>query len=385
MLLEDIITIGSMAAFASFLLSVAILFSQKWHGKLSHDHDVGSIQKVHAFAVPRIGGIGIVGGLASAMFMFAYAFPNKVSQAHLHFIALLLWTSVPAFVAGIMEDITKRVSVRMRLAATVASSLLASFVLGATVDALDIWGLDGLLLYTPVAIVVTAVVVAGASNAVNIIDGFNGLSVTTIMLMAAGLGVIGWQQNDSLIMLLAALCIGASCGFFPLNYPVGKLFLGDGGAYFLGFLVAEMAVLLLVRQSEVNAWQVLGVCAYPIVEMLFSIYRRRFVQNVSPGAPDALHLHTLVFRRIVFKYVGRDPLRPWKRNASVACMIFPVVAISIAATVFFGQTTSNAMALVLIQLALYLAVYGRLVRGKWGLRRTTLPSVTEVDDIQTVS
>lgn len=384
MLLEKVLEIGLLTAGSSFAFNAAIVGSQRWHGKLSHDHDLGGVQKVHTTAVPRIGGIGVMAGLLCSIGIFAYAYPGALDGTQLNLILLLLWASIPAFVAGLIEDFTKKVSVRMRLAATVASSLLASALLGATLGDLNIWGLDSLLVYAPVAIVVTAVIVAGAANAVNIIDGFNGLSSSTIILMSAGLGAIAWQYDDAFVMTLAALSAGAAAGFFLLNYPAGKLFLGDGGAYFLGFWVAEMAVLLLVRHAEINAWQVLGVCAYPIIEVLFSIYRRRFIQNVSPGAPDALHLHTLVFRRVVFKHVRRNPARTWNRNAGVVWFISPVVALCIAGSVFLGGSVSSAIALVAIQLALYVAAYGRVVRGRWSVRARR-PALLEVGDVDEVS
>jgi UDP-N-acetylmuramyl pentapeptide phosphotransferase/UDP-N-acetylglucosamine-1-phosphate transferase len=183
--------------------------------------------------------------------------------------------------------------------------------------------------------------------------------------MAAGLSAVALQHGDAFVAILGALCIGATLGFLLLNYPSGKMFLGDGGAYFLGFWVSEMAVLLLVRHPGVNAWQVLGICAYPVIEVLFSIYRRRFIKKVSPGAPDALHLHTLVFRRFVSRHVLHDAARPWKRNAAVVCFIAPVVAGCVVATVLLGKSVAASFALVLAQLAMYIAVYGRLVRGRW--------------------
>jgi hypothetical protein len=94
------------------------------------------------------------------------------------------------------------------------------------------------------------------------------------------------------------------------------------------------------------------------------------IQNVSPGAPDALHLHTLVFRRIVFKLVGKDPSRPWKRNAAVVCVIAPGVAACVATSVVIGTSTPVSMLIVLAQLGIYVAVYGRLVRGRWGMGRS---------------
>ena len=350
---------------ASLVVSLLIVLSQKWHGGLSHDHDLNGVQKVHTTAVPRIGGLGVIAGIL----LGCVAFRGLQQAGQASFISadmfLLLIASLPAFLAGLIEDFTKRVSVRMRLMATALSALVASALLGATVRELDLWGVDALLAFMPFALLVTAIVVAGGSNAINIIDGFNGLSSGTIVIMAAGLAAVALRCGDHLVANLGVLCIGATLGFMALNYPRGKLFLGDGGAYFLGFWVSEMAVLLLVRNPSVNAWQVLSICAYPVIEVLFSIYRRRFIQKVSPGAPDALHLHTLVYRRIVFKYVDKNSINPWKRNAAVACIIPPVVALCVAVSVMVGTSIAMSILAVMAQVILYVAVYGRLVRGRW--------------------
>jgi UDP-N-acetylmuramyl pentapeptide phosphotransferase/UDP-N-acetylglucosamine-1-phosphate transferase len=143
-----------------------------------------------------------------------------------------------------------------------------------------------------------------------------------------------------------------------------------------------MAVLLLVRHPELSAWQILAICAYPIIEVLFSIYRRKFVRKVSPGAPDALHLHGLVFRRLVFKRVPHDASRPWKRNAMVPCFIAPAVAVCVAASVWLGKSTPASLAIVFAQVVLYVAVYGRLVRGRWTAARSSRAEIaldTEVE------
>lgn len=361
--------LGSAAFASSVAVSLLIVLSQKWHGKLSHDHDLSGVQKVHTTAVPRIGGIAVVAGLLLGLMLFRAFNPEGMQGSHFDHILLLLAASLPAFGAGIIEDVTKRVSVKARLAATALSAMVASAVLGATVNELNLWGVDALLTITPFAVFVTAIVVAGGSNAINIIDGFNGLSGSTIVIMAAGLSAVALQNGDAFVAILGTLCIGATVGFLALNYPRGKLFLGDGGAYFLGFWVSEMAV-LLVRNPAVSAWQVLAVCGYPVIEVLFSIYRRRMIQNVSPGAPDALHLHTLVFRRLVFKHVASDTRYPWKRNAAVVCVIAPAVALCVAASALFGASTPVSLAIVAAQVAMYVAVYGRLVRGRWAIGRS---------------
>jgi UDP-N-acetylmuramyl pentapeptide phosphotransferase/UDP-N-acetylglucosamine-1-phosphate transferase len=211
-------------------------------------------------------------------------------------------------------------------------------------------------------------VVAGGINSINIIDGFNGLAASMVVVMLAALGMVGWHVGDIFVAELAVLGLGAAIGFLLVNYPTGRLFLGDGGAYFLGFWVAEVAVLLLVRNSTVNAWQVLSICAYPVIEVLYSIYRRKIVRQASPGSPDGLHLHTLVYRRLVSRLVPYDASKPWKRNAAVVCVTCPWVATAALLAVTLGSTIAGGIALVAAQLIAYVAVYTRLVRGRWGFR-----------------
>lgn len=380
MLVVQLVKIVAASAIMSFALSALIVFSQKWHGKHSHDHDLESVQKFHATAVPRIGGLAVVAGILLGLFLFSHFYPEEINATRVNRILMLLVASLPAFVAGIAEDVTKTVSVRVRLAATVCSSLTASAMLGATVNELDIWGVDSLLALAPVAIIVTAVVVAGGANAINIIDGFNGLSCSVIVVLSAALGVVALQVGDGFVAILSALGVGAAIGFLFINYPSGKIFLGDGGAYFFGFWVSEIAVLLLVRNPSVNAWQVLSICAFPIIEVLFSIYRRKFIKHSNVGAPDALHLHTLIYRRVVSRFVPQNSAQLWKRNAAVAFVMVPWIAFAAGVSVIAGGTIVGGMLIVLGQVLIYVAVYRRLVRGRWTSRR--VPPLVTRDEVK---
>jgi UDP-N-acetylmuramyl pentapeptide phosphotransferase/UDP-N-acetylglucosamine-1-phosphate transferase len=372
MLLNEWLKIGALAGMVSFIVSLLIVRSQKWHGFISHDHDLGGVQKVHALAVPRVGGLAVVAGVGLGLLAFWFFFPKEIHRDRVMSVMLLVLAGAPAFLAGMAEDLTKRISVRLRLLATFASALIASALVGATVSHLDLWGVDTLLQMAPVAVLVTALVVAGGANAVNIIDGFNGLAGSVITIMALALAAIAMQYNDTFVATLGVLGAGSAVGFLLVNWPRGKLFLGDGGAYFLGFWVAETAVLLLVRNAGVNAWQVLSICAYPVIEVLFSI------QEVSPGAPDRLHLHTLVYRRVVRKLIKVEPPQAWLRNATTAGVIVPWIAMMALASVLVGQSMLAAMALVVFQVLFYITVYGRLVRGRW-LRSAALEPIAKVE------
>jgi UDP-N-acetylmuramyl pentapeptide phosphotransferase/UDP-N-acetylglucosamine-1-phosphate transferase len=348
------------------VMGALIVMSQGLHGRHTLDHDLSGVQKFHTVAVPRIGGIAIVVALLLALFVRGgFSLEQIAASPTLYTAGLLLLAAVPAFAAGLVEDLTKKVSVRTRLGASIASALAASWLLGATLDQVDIRGLDLLLRWTPLAIAITALAVAGGVNSINIIDGFNGLASSTVAVILLGLCVVAVGVNDHLVAELALMGCGAAVGFLCINFPTGRLFLGDGGAYFLGFWVAEMAVLLLVRNPSVNAWQVLSICAYPIIEVFFSIYRRRFLRQASPGAPDGLHLHTLVYRRVVPKVFQANPARPWLRNAAVTCVVTPCVAFATFLGVLLGHTIASAAALVCVQVGFYVLAYRRIVRGRW--------------------
>lgn len=365
MLVHDMFMIVVVTALISCLACILIVYSQKWHGKHSLDHDLDGVQKYHAVAVPRIGGIAVFLGILLSVLFFSFDDRAGFSSAYALPVILLLTAGLPAFVAGIKEDLTKRVSVKFRLVATITSALTASWLLGATVNSLDIWGVDSLLVFGPVALSVTALVVAGGSNAINIIDGFNGLAASVVAVMSLALAAVAWQVGDQLVMTFALLSCGASLGFLSLNFPTGRLFLGDGGAYLLGFWVSEIAVLLLVRNPEINAWQVLSICAYPVIEVLYSIYRRKIVRKSSPGAPDRMHLHTLVYRRCASRLISTNANGAWRQNAMVTCIVTPCVGALIAATVIVGHTFLGAIAIVSLQVAIYLKVYQGLVWGRW--------------------
>ena len=146
--------------------------------------------------------------------------------------------------------------------------------------------------------------VAGIANAINIIDGFNGLASMCVVLMLGALAYVAFQVGDPTVATLALAGIGAVLGFFLWNFPGGLIFLGDGGAYFLGFFVAELSILLLVRNPTVSPLFPLLACIYPIFETVFSIYRRRFLRATPPSMPDGIHLHSLIYRRLLRWAVG---------------------------------------------------------------------------------
>jgi UDP-N-acetylmuramyl pentapeptide phosphotransferase/UDP-N-acetylglucosamine-1-phosphate transferase len=346
------------------VVTLYVVHSSTRHGHLSADHDLSGPQKFHARPVPRIGGVGIFTGLAG---MVAVCYLQKSANAQLG--ALLLLCGLPAFGAGLIEDFTKRVSPAKRLLATAVSAALGVFVLGAAITRTDIPGLDLIVGTTAGAFIATVFTVAGVANSVNIIDGFNGLSSMCVSLMLLALAYVAYQVGDTELALWALAGVGAILGFFVWNYPAGMIFLGDGGAYFMGFYLAEMGILLISRHSEVSPLFALMVCIYPVFETVFSIYRRRVLRDVSPGAPDGIHLHSLIYRRLMRWAIGaRDARAMTRRNSMTAPYLWTLCISSLAPALLFWDSTPMILACMVLFGITYVALYWRIVRfrtPKW--------------------
>lgn len=362
----ELLQIFLIALVASLVVCALNIATERWHGIYSFDADITGIQKVHNKSVPRTGGIALASGVIAVPLLASLNCQGVSLSEETWTTLILLWlTATPAFLAGIAEDLTKKVSVRTRFCSILASALLAAWLLGAQLPRVDLWGVDAMLALAPVSVLLTVFAVVGVTNAINIIDGFNGVAGSTVAIILAGVGYLCWREGDMLLAQLALAGIGATIGFLLLNYPTGRLFMGDGGAYFLGFWAAEMAVLAIVRNPAINTWQILAIYAYPVIEVLFSIYRRKILRDTLAGAPDRLHLHSLFYRRVARQKLSLKRY-PWMCNAGVACFVTTWLASATAAAVLFGNTVAGAMALVALQVLAYIAIYMRLVRGHWG-------------------
>ena len=327
------------------------------HGHFTGDHDLEGIQKVHTHPVPRTGGVGIA--LSVVVIAAAMSFQG-VEFAKTFWLILL--TASPAFFAGLVEDITKRVGPSTRLAATLGAAGLGYVLLGANIVRTDIPILDTLLLWWPLSLGITMIAVGGMAHAINIIDGFNGLAGMVSVIILTAIGYVAFIQGDFLLWRMCACLCGATIGFLFWNYPRGLVFLGDCGAYFLGFMIGELAVLLVLRNPQVSAWFPVLAVIYPVFETLFSIYRRTVVRGNSPGLPDAAHLHSLVYKRIVRWAVGsREARHRLRRNAMVSPYLWGLCTLSVIPAVIFWSNTPLLIGLIFVFAVLYISLYRRIV------------------------
>jgi UDP-N-acetylmuramyl pentapeptide phosphotransferase/UDP-N-acetylglucosamine-1-phosphate transferase len=349
------------ALLTSFLLTYLIVKSSDLHLHLSSDHEHGP-QKLHSGSIPRIGGLGIY---LSLLFVVVTKFmlEENSSAAFLVFFAC----TIPCFVIGIREDITKKVGVKLRLLFTAISALIGIYFLDGLIYSVDLPIVDDLLKMKWFCYLFTIFAITGISNAYNIIDGLNGLAGVVGIVSLLAIYYVAYLFGDTYIIFLAQILICSILGFLFLNFPKGKIFLGDAGAYLIGFCSGFLSLLLVDRHSEISPWFALLINFYPIFETLYSIFRRKINKNQDPTAPDAEHFHSLVYFWLKHRPIGLKietrKMDLWVNNArsSAILWILPILC-AVPAVMFFD----NPLVLKLFSLLFiftYIFIYRLLIRS----------------------
>jgi len=345
------------AFIVSLVVTLLLVRYRRLHAAYTADTDLLGIQKFHVLAVPRVGGIALVLAMTFVCSIAAFRDSEVVSG-----LTLLMIASMPVFLGGLAEDISKKVRARVRLSLALASGAIAYLWLGVAVTHVGIIGLDWVLQFSLVSFIFTIFAIAGAANAINIIDGYNGLASVVSAMILAGLAYVSYYLGDRLILVAAVGMLGAIGGFLIWNYPRGLIFLGDGGAYFIGFIIGTLSVLMLARHPDVSPWFPLLLCIYPVFETLFSIYRKKLVRGKSPGAPDGVHLHMLVYKRLVRWAVGSSEARLInQRNAMTSPYLWVLSSMGTIPAVLFWQYEYVLMFFVALFSISYVVLYRRLV------------------------
>jgi UDP-N-acetylmuramyl pentapeptide phosphotransferase/UDP-N-acetylglucosamine-1-phosphate transferase len=176
-----------------------------------------------------------------------------------------------------------------------------------------------------------------------------------------GLGYIGLKLNDPLIFYLSFMMASAILGFFIWNYPRGLIFLGDGGAYLIGFWIAITSVLTVCRHEEVSPWFALVLNAYPILETLFTIYRRKFHQGKGLAHPDGTHFHSLIFRRVLNRASIRNENDWFSANAKTSPYLWVLTSAAVIPAVLFYNSTVTLLAFLLLFVINYVWLYKKIV------------------------
>jgi UDP-N-acetylmuramyl pentapeptide phosphotransferase/UDP-N-acetylglucosamine-1-phosphate transferase len=362
-----------IAFFSSLLLILLIIRYKYVHERFTGDDDLSGPQKFHHERVPRIGGLGIYISLWISS-LFAYLKDPSLGV----FLSLILIAALPVSIAGFMEDITKNISIKTRLIAGFMSGAWLLYLFMITTIQIGVWGIDALLLNVWVSAIFLCVACSGLANAYNIIDGFNGLASMVGVISTAAIAFVAFKVDDLALVYQAIIMIGAIMGFFIWNYPRGLIFLGDGGAYLIGFMIAALSILLVHRNPTVSPWFALLVNAYPIFETLFTIWRRSVHMNKNPVLPDGAHFHSLIYRQLLrwaramdrqLNTNAQEPHHHYLNNAKTSPHLWLISSIGVIPAVIFWESTPLLITSAILFMAIYMNCYSNIVqrRRPWWL------------------
>jgi len=339
----------------SAFFSIFIFLTRRVHGSLTFDDWTSGVQKYHKKLTPRVGGLAFLLGLAAGGAYHGFEADQTLQLAKWAGIAAL-----PVFLGGFLEDVTKNVTARDRLLLSFLSATIAYFELEVGLYRINWPWFDGYILGVPgISLILTVLMMGGLAHAANIIDGFNGLLLGVAILAVIAFSIVGWKAGASLLIIYMMIMLGSLLGIMLINFPRGRIFLGDGGAYLIGFLLALFALLLVKKFHLVSPWCPLLILIYPVVETLFSIYRKRVIRKKSAMAPDRLHLHMLVYRSLgarVGKAMGIE------RNPATSIVMWMIALVPmIPAIVWWNQSIILVICIAAFVVG-YVTLYFRLLR-----------------------
>jgi len=272
----------------SFVVSVIIVPQIKKYCEKKGIYDYVNERKIHNGKIARLGGLGIFLGFVFA-FIFVLIIDFKVKfNANLFILAMLI-----AFLTGFIDDVYK-IKARYKLILQLISGYLVAFS-GLQFEGITL--ISGLKIsFGYFGYIVTILWVTGFMNAINLLDGMDGLASGIVMIASIFIAIIGLIQNNIVVVLLSFALFGSIAGFFVYNYPPAKIFMGDGGAYFLGFMYSVLPLIGIKKASTITVFLIpLVLLLIPIMDMLF-VAHNRFKNGYNIFIADKNHIHHKLMR-----------------------------------------------------------------------------------------
>jgi UDP-N-acetylmuramyl pentapeptide phosphotransferase/UDP-N-acetylglucosamine-1-phosphate transferase len=246
-----------------------------------------NIQHIHHGDVQRLGGLVLF--LSLAIF---YSFVSHIELKHL--LEILLISAIPLWTAALIEDINGDVLHLHRLFGIFLSICVFIFINDFSWPRLSFIGADFLYANPFLIKIIFALVIATVVNGANFIDGMNGLASLSMMTSFLCLFFLAQRADDMIFVNLSLLSLGLIGVFTLFNFPFAKIFLGDSGAYLLGYLLITLLIIFYGRHPELSNWGAAVVVFYFAFEVIFSFFRK-IIQKRSPLYPDNKHLHLIAY------------------------------------------------------------------------------------------
>jgi UDP-GlcNAc:undecaprenyl-phosphate GlcNAc-1-phosphate transferase len=304
-----------------------------------------SLQRIHIGDIPRLGGLSIYFTILIMLVFFDYSFSK---------ILFKIWLlCLPVALITVLEDIFFIVRPKYRMIGIILSSILLILIIDFKLPIINIiFLIDFFESYPLLLSIILVFCLAIISNGFNMIDGANGILLFTIITILLNLLTISYVVNDIVIYDLSFFLLIILLIQFCINYPFGKIFMGDLGAYVMGLIIGFISILLFGNNLQLRSWLAVLVLFYPAYEVLFTIYRRMYV-NESISQADRYHLHHLIF-----KYLNRfKSLR--SSNNIILIILLPLVSFGFIWISIFGIDMNLSLLFtgIIVNIILYNAYY----------------------------
>ncbi len=244
--------------------------------------DLPNDRSYHCNITPRGGGIGFVFSFFLTIFIFK--FPLFLEYWYI-FVSILI-----VFLVGILDDIYN-ISPKSKFVAIFVSVFLL-WLHGVDIDTIGLWFGYQINLIWWIALPFSMFALAGFTNALNLIDGIDGLAGSISIVILLSFYFIGYEYHNVLIMVISSFTIASLIGFMLLNWNPAKVFMGDSGSLTLGFIISILAVLSI---KHIHPVTILYLAALPILDT-FIVMTRRIRKGKSPFSPDKTHVHHILVK-----------------------------------------------------------------------------------------
>lgn len=294
-------------------------------------------RRMHKKPIPRIGGLAIFFGFTASTMIFC----NPTKEL------LAIWLGGFVLVAlGILDDVF-RLPAMLKFVVQIGAAVIA-VVNGVVIDHISIGG--NYIMFGVWRIPITILWIVGLTNAINLIDGLDGLACGVSAISSASLFCVVLLNGDLHSAMITAILTASCIGFIPFNKNPAKIFMGDTGALFLGFTLAVMSVQGVFKLHTVISFLVpLSIFALPLLDTTVAIIRR-VAHGKSPFSPDRGHLH---HKLVDMGFTQKNAVR----ILYAICALLGLVAVVFTDTIFDSSRLVKAVLVLILALIVFLFNY----------------------------
>lgn len=266
--------------FVTLIISIGLVPIVKKLAEHIGAMDYPNERKVHNKPMPRLGGLAVF-----LSFIFGYILFGEITN---QMISILIGGFI-LIILGICDDI-KPLKARYKLLGQILAGSIVVFYGNISLPTLGLFGMHinfGIFGYPLALLFIVAII-----NAINLIDGLDGLSSGTCSIFFLAVAIIAFflHRINGLDVILSIIMLGATLGFLVFNFYPAKIFLGDTGSMFLGFMISVIALLGYKSTTVTSLIVPIIILFLPIIDTLFAILRR-LLKGQNIGKPDKSHIH----------------------------------------------------------------------------------------------